>query len=313
MERRSLTGVRSVRELAEDAVDVALPALGHHFRPGDRVLHMERQQLVGRPQPVILDQGVGAAGIFGVEHLGEGDIFRRGMRPAGFEIGVPVREIVQALDPPLAIVTLDVGVLVQATFPPLAGLQVRGIAFIVLVATGLHGGTAAQAGGLAIDRHCPAGDWHDTSKRHRKLVAAGIGKTCDPEDLAGMESERNSLNILGAQVLMLVIVILGIIASMVVPNLIGNQEQAARQKAVVDIQQLESALDMYRLRNGFYPNTEQGMQALVTAPTSQPVPRAFPDGGFIRRLPKDPWDEDYILISPGQVELMIVSPTMLRG
>ena len=100
---------------------------------------------------------------------------------------------------------------------------------------------------------------------------------------------------------MVVIVILGIIASMVVPNLIGNQEQAARQKAVVDIQQLESALDMYRLRNGFYPTTEQGMQALVTAPTSQPVPRAFPDGGFIRRLPKDPWDEDYILISPGQV------------
>ena len=100
---------------------------------------------------------------------------------------------------------------------------------------------------------------------------------------------------------MVVIVILGIIASMVVPNLIGNQEQTARQKAVVDIQQLESALDMYRLRNGFYPTTEQGMQALVTAPTSQPVPRAFPDGGFIRRLPKDPWDEDYILISPGQV------------
>lgn len=100
---------------------------------------------------------------------------------------------------------------------------------------------------------------------------------------------------------MVVIVILGIIASMVVPNLIGNQEQAARQKAVVDIQQLESALDMYRLRNGFYPTTEQGMQALVTAPTSLPVPRAFPDGGFIRRLPKDPWDEDYILISPGQV------------
>jgi general secretion pathway protein G len=100
---------------------------------------------------------------------------------------------------------------------------------------------------------------------------------------------------------MVVIVILGIIASMVVPNLMGNKEQADRQKAVVDIQQLESALDMYRLRNGFYPTTEQGMQALVTAPTSQPVPRAFPEGGFIRRLPRDPWDEDYILISPGQV------------
>ncbi len=100
---------------------------------------------------------------------------------------------------------------------------------------------------------------------------------------------------------MVVIVILGIIASMVVPNLIGNQETAARQKAVVDIQQLESALDMYRLRNGFYPTTEQGLDALVNAPSSQPVPRSFPEGGFIRRLPKDPWGEDYILVSPGQV------------
>ncbi|KKO48498.1 general secretion pathway protein GspG [Arsukibacterium sp. MJ3] len=100
---------------------------------------------------------------------------------------------------------------------------------------------------------------------------------------------------------MVVIVILGIIASMVVPNLMGNQEQAARQKTVVDIQQLESALDMYRLRNGFYPTTEQTMQALVTAPTTQPAPRSFPEGGFVRRLPKDPWNEDYILVSPGQL------------
>ncbi|WP_213995099.1 type II secretion system major pseudopilin GspG [Arsukibacterium sp.] len=100
---------------------------------------------------------------------------------------------------------------------------------------------------------------------------------------------------------MVVIVILGIIASMVVPNLMGNQEQAARQKVVVDIQQLESALDMYRLRNGFYPTTEQGIESLVTAPTSQPAPRSFPEGGFIRRLPKDPWNEDYIMVSPGQL------------
>ncbi|MDX1539311.1 type II secretion system major pseudopilin GspG [Arsukibacterium sp.] len=100
---------------------------------------------------------------------------------------------------------------------------------------------------------------------------------------------------------MVVIVILGIIASMVVPNLMGNQEQAARQKVVVDIQQLESALDMYRLRNGFYPTTEQGIESLVTAPTTQPAPRSFPEGGFIRRLPKDPWNEDYIMVSPGQL------------
>lgn len=100
---------------------------------------------------------------------------------------------------------------------------------------------------------------------------------------------------------MVVIVILGIIASMVVPNLLGNKEVADQQKAMVDIQQLENVLDMYRLRNGFYPTSEQGLTALVQAATSQPVPRAFPEGGFIKRLPKDPWGEDYILVSPGQV------------
>lgn len=115
---------------------------------------------------------------------------------------------------------------------------------------------------------------------------------------------------------MVVIVILGIIASMVVPNLIGNQEQAARQKVVVDIQQLESALDMYRLRNGFYPTTEQGLDALVSAPVTEPVPRSFPEGGFIRRLPKDPWNEDYILISPGQfgrVDIFSKGPDRVTG
>ncbi len=100
---------------------------------------------------------------------------------------------------------------------------------------------------------------------------------------------------------MVVIVILGLLASFVVPNLMGNQEEAARQKVVVDIQQLENALDMYRLRNSFYPTSEQGLQALVTAATSQPVPRSFPADGFIRRLPKDPWGQDYILVSPGQM------------
>ncbi len=115
---------------------------------------------------------------------------------------------------------------------------------------------------------------------------------------------------------MVVIVILGIIASMVVPNLMGSQEQAARQKVVVDIRVLEEALDMYRLRNGFYPTTEQGLEALVTASSSQPVPRVFPEGGFIRRLPKDPWGEDYILVSPGQlgrIDIFSKGPDRVAG
>ncbi|MCH8537052.1 MAG: type II secretion system major pseudopilin GspG [Alkalimonas sp.] len=116
--------------------------------------------------------------------------------------------------------------------------------------------------------------------------------------------------------LMVVIVILGIIASLVVPNVMGNKEEADRQKAVVDIQQLENALDMYRLRNGFYPTTEQGLRALVEPATSEPVPRSFPEGGFIRRLPRDPWGQDYQLASPGQfgrIDIFSMGPDGVPG
>lgn len=100
--------------------------------------------------------------------------------------------------------------------------------------------------------------------------------------------------------IMVVIVILGILASLVVPNLMGNKEKADHQKVVSDIVALESALDMYKLDNSRYPTTEQGLQALVTKPSAQPEPRSYPQGGYIRRLPEDPWGADYQLLSPGQ-------------
>ena len=100
--------------------------------------------------------------------------------------------------------------------------------------------------------------------------------------------------------IMVVIVILGILASLVVPNLMGNKEKADRQKAVSDITALENALDMYKLDNSLYPNTEQGLDALVTKPTSQPEPRNYRDDGYIKRLPKDPCGNDYQLVSPGE-------------
>jgi general secretion pathway protein G len=115
---------------------------------------------------------------------------------------------------------------------------------------------------------------------------------------------------------MVVIVILGIIASMVVPNLMGNKDQADRQKVVVDIQQLENGLDLYKLNNGFYPTTEQGLQALVTQATSEPVPRSFPEGGFIKRLPKDPWGGEYQLASPGEmsrIDVFSMGPDRTAG
>ncbi|ADP10013.1 General secretion pathway protein G [Erwinia sp. Ejp617] len=100
--------------------------------------------------------------------------------------------------------------------------------------------------------------------------------------------------------IMVVIVILGILASLVIPSLMGNKDRADRQKAVSDIITLENSLDMYRLDNSRYPTTAQGLKALVTKPTAEPVPRNYRSDGYVRRLPQDPWGNDYQLVSPGQ-------------
>ncbi len=97
---------------------------------------------------------------------------------------------------------------------------------------------------------------------------------------------------------MVVVVILGILASFVVPNLLGNKEKADQQKAITDIVALENALDMYKLDNSVYPTTDQGLDALVSKPSS-PEPRNYRDGGYIKRLPNDPWGNDYQYLSPG--------------
>ena len=99
---------------------------------------------------------------------------------------------------------------------------------------------------------------------------------------------------------MVVIVILGILASMVVPNLMGSQERANMQKAVSDITALETSLSMYKMDNYKYPSTEQGLEALVTQTDIEPIPRRFPEGGYVKRLPNDPWGSEYQLLNPGE-------------
>ena len=100
---------------------------------------------------------------------------------------------------------------------------------------------------------------------------------------------------------MVVLVIIGMILSIVAPNIMGQQEEAALDKASLDIQQLEDAMNMYKLKNKKYPTTEQGLEALVTKTTIDPVPRRFPDGGFISKLPEDPWGNPYQMVSPGEM------------
>ena len=99
---------------------------------------------------------------------------------------------------------------------------------------------------------------------------------------------------------MVVLVIIGIIAGMVVPNLMGSQDTAREQKAVIDIGTIESALTMYRSQNYDYPTTEQSLEALVTETDIEPLPRRFQEGGYLQRLPKDPWGNDYQLLNPGE-------------
>ncbi|WOT05182.1 type II secretion system major pseudopilin GspG [Shewanella youngdeokensis] len=115
---------------------------------------------------------------------------------------------------------------------------------------------------------------------------------------------------------MVVIVILGILASMVVPNLMGNKDKADQQKAVSDIIALENALDMYKLDNSVYPSTEQGLEALVDKPTMSPEPRNYREDGYVKRLPQDPWRNDYLLQSPGEngkLDIFSVGPDGQAG
>ena len=100
--------------------------------------------------------------------------------------------------------------------------------------------------------------------------------------------------------MMVVLVILGILASLVVPSLMGNKDKADHQKAVSDIVALENALDMYKLDNYRYPLTAQGLKALVENPTASPIPENYNANGYIKRLPQDPWGNEYLLVSPGE-------------
>lgn len=100
--------------------------------------------------------------------------------------------------------------------------------------------------------------------------------------------------------IMVVIVIIGIMAALVVPNLMGQPHDARVAKVKHDVQQLESALEMYKLDNVQYPSTDQGLEALVKKPSGQPEARRWRQGGYIKRLPKDPWGNDYQLLAPGE-------------
>lgn len=99
--------------------------------------------------------------------------------------------------------------------------------------------------------------------------------------------------------ILVVVVILSILAALIVPKIMDRPDEARVVAAKSDIRAVISALKMYRLDNGVYPTTEQGLQALVTKPTTGDIPSNWKSSGYLERLPKDPWKHDYQYLNPG--------------
>ena len=101
--------------------------------------------------------------------------------------------------------------------------------------------------------------------------------------------------------LMVVIVILGILAGLIVPRIMGRPEEAKQLKAKLTIESIETSLRLYKLDVGSYPTTEQGLAALISAPDTGSTTNSWREGGYIEKgkVPKDPWGHDFIYLSPG--------------
>lgn len=102
--------------------------------------------------------------------------------------------------------------------------------------------------------------------------------------------------------IMVVIVILALLAALVGPRLLGRSDDAKVADAKVQVRNLETALKLYKLDNGVYPSTEQGLQALLTKPTVGIIPKNYKAEGYLEstQVPKDPWGNEYLYLSPGE-------------
>ena len=101
--------------------------------------------------------------------------------------------------------------------------------------------------------------------------------------------------------IMVVVVIIGILAALIVPNIMGRTDQAKVTATRTQIEALGQSLDMYRLDNHVYPSTEQGLKALIEKPAGNPEPKNWAEGGYLKKkkIPMDGWDHEFIYVSPG--------------
>ena len=99
--------------------------------------------------------------------------------------------------------------------------------------------------------------------------------------------------------ILVVVSILAILGALIVPKIMDRPNEARVVAAKHDIGTVVAALKLYKLDNGRYPTTDQGLQALVEKPTSEPVPANWKGGGYLEKMPKDPWGRDYLYLNPG--------------
>ena len=115
---------------------------------------------------------------------------------------------------------------------------------------------------------------------------------------------------------LVVVAILGILAAIVVPRIMDRPDEAKRVAAKADIGAIVQALKLYRLDNGGYPTTDQGLLALVQKPATQPIPPNWKQGGYLDKLPHDPWGGDYQYLSPGvrgEIDVYSLGADRARG
>ncbi len=112
-----------------------------------------------------------------------------------------------------------------------------------------------------------------------------------------LETRRAGLTLVE---MIVVLAIIAVVAVLIVPNVIGRPDQARVTVAKTDLKTIATALRVYRLDNGDYPTTEQGLQALVERPASPPEPTSWAPDGYLPELPTDPWGKPYVYRSPGQ-------------
>jgi general secretion pathway protein G len=99
--------------------------------------------------------------------------------------------------------------------------------------------------------------------------------------------------------IMVVVVIIGLLAAMIAPNIMGNLDRAEINRARQDVRSIETALNLYRLDNFRYPSTDEGLQALVTNPGESSAPN-WKAGGYLKSMPLDPWNRPYLYLNPGR-------------